>query len=175
MANHPDAGKPVIIGGDVVGELLACFHDDDTLIEQLRRRAADVGIPYSVIEDIGGLAEGAVGKYISPLRVKKLTLASLMRLAAPLGLRALLYIDPQMVAQVSPCWTKRDSKRVRTRRQPRLGKAQMRRVIFEVAREMARRGGVARMKKLSREQRQAIGRRGAQIRWARRAEEQSRQ
>src|SRR5262249_35458256 len=100
--------------------------------------------------------------------------ASLMRIAEPLGLRGLLYVDPELVRRMKPLWTKRDGKRVHTKRQLTLGKATIRRVLRTIASEMGKRGGLARMRKLTPEQRREIGRRGAAIRWARRAEASSR-
>jgi hypothetical protein len=173
MADHLERGKPVAVDGAPVGELFGCFEDDDTLVEQLRQRAAYVGISYNVIEELTGLGEGAVGKYLSPLRVKKITIASLMRLAAPLGLKALLVVDDELVRRMSRHWDSRDARMVHTKRKVRIGKAQLRRVLFEVARELGRRGGIARMKKLSPEQRRLIAKRAIEARW-RRSETSSR-
>jgi hypothetical protein len=93
-----------------------------------------------------------------------------MRLCEPLGLKALLVVDEDLVRRMSPHWGCRDAKRVHTKRKVKLGKTQLRRVLFEVARELGRRGGIARMRKLSPEQRRLIAQRAIRARWARRAE-----
>jgi hypothetical protein len=169
MADH-DAGKPVTIGGDVVGELFAVFQDGDTLIEQLRKRAAAIGISYGLIEEIAGLGEGALQKYLSPLRVKKITIASMMQIGEVLGVRGVLVVDEALVRRMKPLWTKRDGKRVHARRPPPLGAATVKRVLPCIAAELGRRGHAAFMRKTTAEQRREIGRRGAAVRWARRAE-----
>jgi hypothetical protein len=94
-----DTGKSVMIGGNVCGELLATFANDDDLVEQLRKRMSYIGLSFGVVEELAGMSEGALGKYLSPLRVKRLTIASMMRLCEPLGLCALLVVDPKLVAK----------------------------------------------------------------------------
>jgi hypothetical protein len=168
MADHPDPGKMVAIGGDVVGELLAVFENGDDLVEQLRRRASYIGLSHQLIEELAEMAEGSAGKYLSALKVKSLTIASLAKIGRVLGVSAILYVDPALVREMQSSWSKRDERRVHTKRQVSLGKAQLRRVLKPVASEMGRRGGVARMAKLTIEERRAIGRRGAAVRWAHR-------
>jgi hypothetical protein len=175
MADHHDAGKPVTISGHV-GELLAVFQNDDDLVAALRRRMEYIGASYGLVEHLADppMAEGALAKYLSPLRVKGLTVASLLRIGHVLGLRAALIVDESLTRKMQGQRTKRDAAKARAKRLPSIGQAQLRRVLKPVARELGRKGGLARQAMLSPEQRRAIGRRGAAIRWARRSETSSR-
>jgi hypothetical protein len=135
----------------------------------LRKRAAYVGLSYGLIDELTALGEGSTGKYLSPARVRHLSISSLLKITAVLGLRPLLFVDEALTRKMQRQWTLRDAGKVHSRRQPSLGPAQMRRVLKPVAAELGRRGGVARMSKLSLEQRREIGRRGAAVRWRNRA------
>jgi hypothetical protein len=75
-----DTGKSVMIGGSVCGELLATFADDDDLVEQLRERMAYIGVSFGVVEELAGMSEGALGKYLAPVRARNLTTASALRI-----------------------------------------------------------------------------------------------
>jgi hypothetical protein len=97
-------------------------------------------------------------------------MASMLRITEVLGVKALLYVDPKLVAEVSPSWTKRDEERVRARRSPSLGPATLRRVLPAAAAEMGKRGHLARMRTTTVERRRQIGLAGARARRARRAE-----
>jgi hypothetical protein len=154
------------------GKTFAVFESGDTLVEQLRKRASYVGLSYGLLEELAGMAEGAVGKYLSPARTKQLTVASLMRIASTLGLKAHLIVDEDLVRRMKPRWEKRDGKRVHGRRSPSLGPATLRRVLPAAAAEMGRRCAAARLKQTTAEERREIGRRGALIRWS--AERQKR-
>ena len=113
-----NTGKPVTIGGaDVVGpELLGAFCDTDGVVEALRRRAASIGLSYGLIEQIADMPEGSVGKYLSALRVKALTTESLTRIAATMGLRPALVVDPELVAAMQPQWETRDGSKSLTQK-----------------------------------------------------------
>jgi hypothetical protein len=88
-----NTGKPVLVDGNVVGELVAVFQDGDDLVEQLRKRAAYIGLSYGLIDELTGLGEGGVGKYLAPVRGKQLTMTSMLRIAEVLGVKALFYVD----------------------------------------------------------------------------------
>jgi hypothetical protein len=165
MADHPDAGKLVQVDGVPIGTLFATFESGDDLVTQLRKRMSYIGLSFNVVEELAGMSEGAAAKYLSSLQVKKLTVASMMRLCEPLGIKALLVVDPKLVAKMQPKWEMRDSRKVHSRRLPKIGEAQRRRILKPVAAELGRRGGRARQAKLSIEERRAIGRRGAAVRW----------
>jgi hypothetical protein len=79
----------------------------------------------------------------------------MMRLCEPLGLRALLVIDPKLTAKVSPNWTRRDATKAHAGR-PALGPTQLNRVLKPVASETGRRGHLARMASTTPAQRRAI-------------------
>jgi hypothetical protein len=148
-------------------ELFATIDDGDALVEQLRKRAEQIGVSFAVLDELAGLAEGGSAKYLSALQVRQLTTSSLLKLTRALGLRAALFVDPKLVAQMGPSWGMRDATRVHGKRLPRLGAAQLRRILKPAAAELGRRGGVARMAALTGEQRRLMGLRGAQIRWHR--------
>jgi transcriptional regulator with XRE-family HTH domain len=163
-----DPGKPVIIGSDVVGELFATLENSDEVVAALRKRMEYAGLSFSTVEQIAGLAEGAVGKYLSPLQVRSLTVASLLRITQVLGVKMTMIVDEALTRRMRRRWVQRDGKRVHANRQVSLGQAQLRRVLKPVAAELGRRGGVARMKTTTLEERREIGRLGAQVRWGHR-------
>jgi hypothetical protein len=172
MVMVDDTGKQVAVDGAPVGTLFSTFQSSDDLVDQLRKRAAHVGLAYGALEELAGMPAGAAGKYLSPLQVRRLTIGALMRIAEPLGLCGLLYVDPELARRMRSHWNLRDGKRVHARRPP-IGKAQLARILRPVAAELGRRGHAAFMRKTTAEQRREIGRRGAAIRWARRAETSS--
>jgi hypothetical protein len=65
------------IGGEAV-ELVGQFETYDDLVERVRERAASLGLPYRVIEELTGLGEGNASNYPSDLRSKQLTIGSLL-------------------------------------------------------------------------------------------------
>jgi hypothetical protein len=160
-----DDPKPVMIGTDVVGQLFAALENSDDVVAALRARMEYIGASFGLVEQLADLSEGSLGKYLAPLQVKRLTVASLLRISQTLGIRTLFYVDPKLVARMKPLWTKRDARRVRAKRQVPIGQAQLRRLLPAVASEMGARGGRARMAKLTHEQRREIDRLGAQRRW----------
>jgi hypothetical protein len=78
-------GKPVTIDGNVGVEIFATLGTDDDLIEKLRERMVEVGCSFGQLDDILGV-EGLSGKYLSPLRVRRITIEALLKLTAALGL-----------------------------------------------------------------------------------------
>jgi hypothetical protein len=164
MADDPGK-KSIAIDGVPIGQLFETLADSDDVVAALRARMAYVGVSYGLVEELAGMSEGSLGKYLSPLQVKRMTITSLLRICEPLGLRAMLYVDPKLVARMKPLWGMRDERRVRAKRLPSIGPAQMRRVLKPVAAELGRRGGIARQAMLSAEQRREIGRLGAARRW----------
>jgi hypothetical protein len=160
-----DKPRKVVIDGDVVGELLAAFEDSEDLVEALRERTAYIGLSYGLLDAIAGLPEGGTGKYLSPLRVRQLTMNSMLKLTNALGLKPLLVVDAELVRKVQPKWEKRDERKINARRPPSLGQTQLKRLLKPIAAELGRRGHLARMKGTTPEQRRAIGQRGAMARW----------
>jgi hypothetical protein len=159
-------GKSVLVGSDVCGELLAVFSNTDDVIAAVRARMQYIGASFSLVEQIADppMAEGALAKYLAPLQVKQLTLASLMRICEPLGVRGMLFIDPALAAKAAPSWEKRNGAKVHPNRQAKLGQATLRRVLPEVAAELGRRGGLKR-RNLPAAERVRLARLAAQARW----------
>jgi hypothetical protein len=126
--HHHDAGKPV--SNNVCGELFAVFQDGDDLVAALRRRMEYIGASFGLVEHLADppMPEGSLAKYLSALRVKGLTVASLLRIGHVLGLRAALVVDENLTRKMQGQWTKRDARKVHSRRLPTLGKAQIRRL-----------------------------------------------
>jgi hypothetical protein len=62
----------VQIGRKTVGK----FADYDAMVEAIRERAADVGLSYGLLDQLTGLGEGGVGKYLADLRVRHLSVTS---------------------------------------------------------------------------------------------------
>jgi hypothetical protein len=154
-----------------VANVVVEFRDSDELAEQLRRRAALIGVAYSLIDQLVGWGEGSCSKYFAPVRSKEFTVSSLARLAEVLGLRLALVVDEELTRRMRPSWEKRDARKIHGWRSPSLGPLTLRRVLPSVAAEMGRRGGQAWAAKTSPEQRRLMGRRGAAARWGRRTSE----
>jgi hypothetical protein len=150
--------------GAVIGEFSEC----DQLIEHLRRRAEYIGLSYGVIDQLTEMGEGSTGRYLAPVRSRQLTMASMLRIAEVLGIKAVFVVDEQLTHKWQSEWAKRDGSKVHARRSPSLGPATLKRVLKPAAAELGRRGHLARMAATTPEQRRAIGRRGARARWAHR-------
>jgi hypothetical protein len=168
MADHPP-GKQVAIDGVPIGTLFSTFRDDDTLVEQLRCRAEYVGLSYGAMDQITQLGEGSSGKYLAPARARNLSTASALRICEALGLKAVLVVDEELTRKMKRQWTKRDGRKIHSRRPPALGKAQLRRFLKPIAQEMGRRGAASWLARTTSEQRRELGRRGAAVRWGNRA------
>jgi hypothetical protein len=164
MADDPGK-KSIAIDGNVVGELFATLENSDDVVAALRARMAYVGVSYGVVEELADMPEGAIGKYLAPLQVKRLSITSLLRISRALGVRAVLYVDAALSRKMQRQWIRRDLGKVHARRLPTLGQAQLKRILKPAAAELGRRGGRARQAMLSAEQRREIGRLGAQRRW----------
>jgi hypothetical protein len=162
------SSKSVEIDGVNVGELAATFETDDEVVAALRQRMSYIGMSYGLLETLAGLPEGGCGKYLSDLRVRNLTVSSLLKITSVLGLRAMLVVDEELTRQMQPMWERRDATRVHSRRLPRLSDKTIRRVTSAVAASMGARGGKARMRTMTPEARRQLGRDGARARWARR-------
>jgi hypothetical protein len=145
--------------GAIIGE----FSDYDGLIDRLRERAAALGVPYRVLDELTGLGEGGTAKYLADLHLKHLSIRSMLRITSALGVKAVLVIDEGLVREMRPLWDM--SRRARAKRLAPLGQRTVQRVLPEVAKEMGRRGGSARMQKLSPHLRRRLARLAARARW----------
>jgi hypothetical protein len=154
--------KPVEIGDEPIG----AFHTDDELVEHLRARAGQIGLSYNVLDQITGLGEGSVGKYLAPVRARSLTITSMLRIATALGVKPVLVVDPALVAEVSPMWERRNEQKVHrpSHYAKRLGPVTIARVLPQIAAELGRRGGIRR-RELPAEKRRAFARAAALARW----------
>jgi hypothetical protein len=137
----------------------------DDVVAALKARMSELGVSYATVEYLAAWGENSLAKYLGDVRSRKFTLDSLLRVTAVLGLRMNLVVDDELTRQVSAEWGNRDEKRVHARRQPRLGRTTLRRVLPAAAAEMGRRGAAARLKATTAEQRRNIGRLGAMVRW----------
>jgi hypothetical protein len=144
----------------IVGE----FSDYDGLIDRLRERAATLGVPYRVLDELTGLGEGGTAKYLADLHLKHLSIRSMLRITSVLGIKAVLVIDEDLVQEMRPLWDFRDVKKAHAKRLAPLGRRTVERVLPEIAREMGRRGGKQRAL-LNEMLRQRLARRAARARW----------
>jgi hypothetical protein len=138
----------------------------DDVVAAIRERMASIGVSYALAEHLSGIAENSLSKYLSSVRSRELTIASLLRIASALGLRLALVVDEELTRQCQPAWEKRDEKRIHARR-PALGQGTLKRVLKPAAAELGRRGHLARMRATSAEERRNIARIAAAARWKR--------
>jgi hypothetical protein len=148
-----------------VDSVVGAFTDYDGLIEALRERAASIGLSYAMIDCLSEFSEGGTGKYLSDARVRHLSVASLLKITETLGVRSLLYIDPELTARMRPMWEKRHELKAHARRRAPLGATTLRRVTPAVLSELGKRGAAARNAKLTPERRHALAQAAAKARW----------
>jgi hypothetical protein len=147
--------------GAVIGE----FSDCDGLIEQLRQRAAELGLSYRLIDELAGFGENYTGKILSDTRAKQLSVSSLLAIAGVLAIRGQFVVDPAQQRRMAPLYEKRDAVKARARRRASLGPVTLKRVLPAAAAEMGRRGAASRNRKLGPETRRALARAAALARW----------
>jgi hypothetical protein len=147
--------------------VIGSFTEPDALVERLRERMAALGLSLALMDELTEMGEGSVGKYLSPLRVKQLTMLSLLKITTALALRGVLIEDPVLVAEMAPLWQRRDEKKAHASREACLGKATLQRVFPVVLRELSQRGNAARKIKLTPHRRKRIAQRAARARWGR--------
>jgi hypothetical protein len=164
----PETNTMVAVGGEAVGKLAGTFSDYDGLVEALRRRAADVGLTFAVIDELSNLGESATAKYLSDLRVKNLALRSFFAISGALGVRAIFIEDDRLLAQIRPHWGSRCAERVHARPRVRLGATTLKRVRPAVLAELGRKGAAARNAALWPEVRRKLAQAAAKARWGRR-------
>jgi hypothetical protein len=148
----------------VDGAIVGSFTDYDGLIEAVRARIDAVGVSQQALEECAGLCEGALPKYLSDLRVKHLSISSLLQIAEAIGVRAILVEDPKLLRRMKPLWSKRDARRIHARRRA-LGPITLKRILPAAAAEMGRRGAQARNAALGPETRRKLAQAAARARW----------
>ena len=148
------------------GAIVGSFHDYDGLVEGLRARAASVNLSYELIEDLADLANGALSKYLSDLRKKQLTIASLLRVTQVLGVKVIFVTDDKLLRAMQPYWEPRDAKKAHARRRASLGRATIERLLPVAFSEFAKLGAAARNAKLTAHRRKRLARRAAKARWS---------
>ena len=156
----------VLPGQPPSGTIVASLHDYDGLVEGLRDRAAAVGLSYELIEDLADLANGALSKYLSDLRKKQLTIASLLRVTQVLGVKVIFVTDDKLLRAMQPYWEPRDAKKAHARRRASLGRATIERLLPVAFSEFAKLGAAARNAKLTAHGRKRLARRAAKARWS---------
>jgi hypothetical protein len=87
---------------------LATVQQYGELVEALRRRCAELDIPFSVVDDIAGLPDRYLSKILSPNPIKGIGRISWCVFEA-LGLRLVLIEDPAALAKAQrhPAWRER--------------------------------------------------------------------
>jgi hypothetical protein len=87
---------------------LAVVREYGELVEALRRRCAELEIPFEVADEVAGLPDRYVSKLLSPTPIRSLGRISWNVLAA-LGLQIIVVEDPDALekAQRHPAWRER--------------------------------------------------------------------
>jgi hypothetical protein len=89
----------------------------------------------------------------------------LLSITGALGIRGMLYVDPALVAKMSPRYEMRDGTKAHAHRRAKLGAVTLRRVRPAVLSELGRAGAAARNRKLGPEARRELARLAARARW----------
>jgi hypothetical protein len=154
----------VQVDGKAIGELVGGFTGYDAMDKAIREHAAAVGLSYQSIGTLAGLAEGHTGKVLADLRVRQMGVGTFLAITETLGIKALFYVDPKLVAQMAPLWQQRDGKKAHAKRLARLSATTIRRILPVAAAEMGRRGG-AKRRELPPDVRSDLARLAARARW----------
>jgi hypothetical protein len=153
------------IGAGTPGEIIGQFENYDELIARLKERAAAVGLSYLAIDDFAGFSSGYTSAILGGLQKRHLSVSSLLAIARVLGVKSVMVVDPELTRRMQSEYGKRDAAKAHGKRLPKLGNAQIRRLLRPIAAEMGKRGGRARMAGLTSEMRRELGRHGARTRW----------
>ncbi len=141
------------------------FSDYDQLIELLRDRIAELGLSFRIVEELAQMGVVSVAKYLSDLRIKRLTVESLMRLASVIGVRPVLVVDEKLLRKMRPFYENRDRVKAHPHRRAPIGDVTMRRMKPVVLAELGRLGARARNEALAPEVRSQLSRQAALARW----------
>jgi transcriptional regulator with XRE-family HTH domain len=141
------------------------FTDYDSLVAALRARIDALNLSHRVIEELAGMAEGSLAKYLADLRVKHLSITSLLQISEAVGVRGLLVIDEKLLRRMRPHYEQRETRKIHARRHAKLGATTMKRVRPVVLSELGKAGAAARNAKLSAEARSTLASMAARARW----------
>ncbi len=161
----PESNSSTVQVDGVVG----AFSDYDGLIAALRDRIDALNLSHRVLEEIAGFPEGAAGKYLSDLRVKHLSITSLLRITEAVGIRGLFVVDEKLLRQKQRFYESRDASKAHPHRRAPIGAATLRRMRPAVLSELGRAGAAARNAKLSPEARSTLAQMAARARWRKRS------
>jgi transcriptional regulator with XRE-family HTH domain len=161
----PESNSIVRVDDAAIGQLVGGFSDYDQLIEALRARISEVGLSYRVLEEIAGMAEGQVAKYLSDARVKNLSVSSLLQISEAIGVRGVFISDERLLRKYRPLYEMRDAAKAHAHRRARLGATTLKRVRPVILSELGKKANAARNAKLSPETRRALARAAAMARW----------
>ena len=80
------------------------FADYDQLISAIRDRLDVLNISQRILEEIAEIPDGAARKYLSPTRVKRLTIESLLKITSAVGIRVrpVLVADEKLLRKMKP-------------------------------------------------------------------------
>jgi hypothetical protein len=98
------------------------------------------------------------------MRRRHMNVRALLAIAKALGVRSVMVVDPELVAEMSPQWEKRDATRARANRLAPLSATTIKRIVPIGAREIGRRSG-AKRRQLQPEVRRKLAQAAARARW----------
>ncbi len=94
-------------------DVYASAENYESLVEELKRRAGELGISCSDLDAIAGLPTGFAGKFMGPSQVKRLGPISLFVVLPALGLRLTLTVDREALHQYARRGSPRNRQQVR--------------------------------------------------------------
>ena len=145
--------------------LASGFADYDALVAAIRDRISTLQLSYGLVEDLAEMSNGALSKYLADARIKRLTVESLMRLAAVTGVRCAFVEDPAQLLRMRPHYEVSDRKKAHHHRAAPVSPATVRRMRPAVLAAFAKEGAAARNQKLSPQVRSELARAAALARW----------
>jgi hypothetical protein len=126
------------------------------------------GLSNEELEELTGLAAGAVDKLLGPSRVKGFGKNSLAWMLAALGLRLRIEPDPEQEQLMASRWQRRNHKQIRVYAHP-VSMTMLRRAKPMIFAALSRKAALARLTKIPDIERSRIARKAAKARWKRRS------
>ena len=138
----------------------------DQLIEVYRKRMAQLGLTFEVLDYLSGLQAGYSNKLLGPSQSKTIGQVSMALLNKTLALKFVAIEDLEAAAEMGPRWERRDRPPNKDAGRPaRLGKATLARVFLPVVIEMGKRGRAKQLAVQKPSTRRRIARLAAKARW----------